>query len=183
MIVKLREKKVLKFIADSVARGLGFRTIAKELKRKYNIDAVSETVQEVYESYIKMAGDSMKTVEKEVNEHIIDVGKQLKKINKITNELLDKYYTYEKEDDPNSKKVFTLLSIMQAIQGHIMIQERILERLQKAMETSKGTTINHIHLTKIMINNLKEWEKMGMIEIKKMPNSFKNLEEEVIENE
>jgi len=162
---------------------LGFKTIKKELSRKYGIEVNRNTVQEVYESYIKMAGDSMKTVEKEVNEHIIDVGNQLKKINKITNDLLDKYYKYEKDNEPNSKKVFTLLSIMQAIQGHIMIQERILERLQKAMETSKGTTINHIHLTKIMINNLKEWEKMGMIEIKKMPNSFKNLEEEEIEND
>lgn len=181
---ELRTTKVIEFIGSKVALGLGWSAISREMKEQLNITASSQTIKKIYTAFVDKGRIENEKINEEINQSVINVTEQLNKVNKITNELLDKYYQIEKEGI-NSKNLFNVVALINEIVKQIMVQEKILERITAS---NKTTTVSNVYMTKIMVNNLSEWEKQGFIKVIKMPmltkiKDDKNSEDNVSEPE
>ena len=171
----LRRPNVLKTIGEEAAKGTNWKGIARVVESRHGIKANYKTIQKVYESHMDMAIAGNEKLRERAEGNIINIEEQLKKINDLTNKLLDKYKDIEDAEPEGSKKVFVLIQLMREIQGHIIIQERLIERIK-----SMKPTINNVYLTKVIVQNIKNLEEQGIIKVlKKLPMI---QEEEINEN-
>jgi len=175
----IRSKNVIKFIADEVTRGMGWSQIARDLYETFEISTSYHTVRLVYNEFLNKALESDTEFAQEAGKQIVNIKEQLTKINTITNELLDKYKRLEKEN-PNVHNINVLIALMREIKEQIAIQQRLTESL---VEAKKTVNVSNIYLTKVMVQNLKEWESQGMIKIIKLPTDEKAEEKEESEEE
>jgi len=177
----IRTKEIIKFIADEVARGISWRGIARDIEVNFGIHSNYVTVKSVYNQYLSKGMESSDEIGKEASLQIVNIKDQLTKINKLTNDLLDKYRKLEAED-PDITNINVIIALMREIKEHIVIQQKLTERL---IDAKKSVNVSNIYLTKVMVQNLHEWEKQGMVKIIKMPLSDseeeedKELEEEI----
>jgi len=171
----IRSKNVIRFIAEEVTRGLSWPQITRDLYNNFELTVSYPTVKKVYNEFLSKAFESDKEFTKEAENQIVNIKDQLTKINKITNDLLDKYKKAEQEN-PNIQNINVLIALMREIKEQITIQQRMTESL---VEAKKTTNVSNIYMTKIMVQNLKDWESRGMIKILKMPDETKEDEKEV----
>jgi hypothetical protein len=167
---KLAEPEVLKKIGKLYSSGMSYAGIAQKLREEDGIDCLGSQVRKVHSIYQVrsqeiIAGDE--ELKNEIKETVLNTKKQLKEINKLVWELIEKARAEGKLNLENA------IPAVREIRTQLELQEKLLSRMEEGVDFRN---MNKIQMTQIIIENLQVLERDGYIRILNNPGEIIDLE-------
>lgn len=160
---RLRESNNLARLGELVYKNYSWKYIANKLSQELNIKVGEKTVKNIYDEY-KAKRTEILTEDEElkqgVKNTIIDVDDQLKRINNITNNLLDNLIDEGYEDKD------MVLKVVREVRGQIDLQTSLVKKLTEGFDEHKISEQKYI---KMSLENLEQLEKNNYIKILRKP--------------
>ncbi len=147
------------------SKGLGFRTIAKELNEQFNMNLSHMAVKTFFDDIGVQAMGIKKTAEitqtrQELKDEILNTAEQLKKINQEMWDLFE-----ELKESGQDKYGISRMNMLDKLLRQLEFNARQLGRI--STQAVNITQINYVDFAVSISNHLNKWEKEGYIKILK----------------
>lgn len=160
---KLRDTKNLARLGELVYSNYSWKYIAKTLSDELKVRITDTVAKKIYEEY-KAKRTEILTEDEELKNSvmntIIDVDDQLKRINNITNEMLDRLIEEGYEDKD------MVLKVIREVRGQIDLQTSLVKKLTEGFDEHKISEQKYIRMS---LDNLEQLEKNNYIKILRRP--------------
>ena len=170
-----------KFAVESFTKGNGYRSIAKRIKKDYNLKLSHMAVKRFITKKLGELGEEIQNnpkTKKEVVDTFLDTVSQMKQLNQKLWKLMDKL----KETKANVPEI---VALSKEIRYQVELQEKLLGRINQVSQINikNAGTVNTIAIATEINKYLKKMEEKGWIIVKQHLKHKKAIEkfEELVE--
>ena len=160
---KLAEPHILKKIGQLKSSGMSFTGIRNKLQEEDHLNVTIFSVKKAFELYstrTKEIVEGDKSLKNELKEVVIDTKTQLKLVNDLMWELINK------AREQGKLSVFNAVPALKEIREQIKLQNDLIKDIQGNFDYKQ---MNTIQLTQVIVNNLENLQKDGFIKVLNKP--------------